>query len=154
MDFLKFQSPEQNLRIDIARIRVYNKACRRVCHIKRSTQNLPRGHSSLVEYQLPKLRRRVRFPLSAPVFTRVRFSLSFLIMREISSGDISRIKKQTPQGLLLLYSHSVSSVCSDSYKIDILPLCAEFRFVLGQKSAGFFGIAADFRMPAGIRHSS
>ena len=25
------------------------------------------GHSSLVEYQLPKLRRRVRFPLSAPV---------------------------------------------------------------------------------------
>lgn len=23
------------------------------------------GHSSLVEYQLPKLRRRVRFPLSA-----------------------------------------------------------------------------------------
>ena len=66
LDFLKFQSPEQNLRIDIARIRVYNKACRRVCHIKRSTQNLPRGHSSLVEYQLPKLRRRVRFPLSAP----------------------------------------------------------------------------------------
>lgn len=76
-----------------------------------------------------------------------RFSLSFLIMREISSGDISRIKKQTPQGLLLLYSHSVSSVCSDSYKIDILPLCAEFRFVLGQKGAGFFGVAADFRMP-------
>ena len=135
MDFLKFQSPEQNLRIDIARIRVYNKACRRVCHIKRSTQNLPRGHSSLVEYQLPKLRRRVRFPLSAPVFTRVRFSLSFLIMQEISSSD-------------------VSSVCSDSYKIDILPLCAEFRFVLGQKGAGFFGVAADFRMPAGIRHSS
>ena len=27
------------------------------------------GHSSLVEYQLPKLRRRVRFPLSAPFFT-------------------------------------------------------------------------------------
>ena len=26
------------------------------------------GHSSLVEYQLPKLRRRVRFPLSAPFF--------------------------------------------------------------------------------------
>ena len=51
-------------------------------------------------------------------------------------------------------SSDVSSVCSDSYKIDILPLCAEFRFVLGQKSAGFFGVAADFRMPAGIRHSS
>ena len=30
-----------------------------------------RGHSSLVEYQLPKLRRRVRFPLSAPALTRV-----------------------------------------------------------------------------------
>ena len=57
-----------------------------------------------------------------------RFSLSFLIMQEISSID-------------------VSSVCSDSYKIDILPLCAEFRFVLGQKGAGFFGVAADFRMP-------
>ena len=26
------------------------------------------GHSSLVEYQLPKLRGRVRFPLSAPFF--------------------------------------------------------------------------------------
>ena len=51
-----------------------------------------------------------------------------LIMQEISSSD-------------------VSSVCSDSYKIDILPLCAEFRFVLGQKGAGFFGVAADFRMP-------
>ena len=60
-----------------------------------------------------------------------RFSLSFLIMQEISSSD-------------------VSSVCSDSYKIDILPWFAEFRFVLGQKSAGFFGVAADFRMPAGI----
>ena len=64
-----------------------------------------------------------------------RFSLSFLIMQEISSSD-------------------VSSVCSDSYKIDILPWCAEFRFVLGQKSTEFFGVAADFRMPAGLRHSS
>ena len=31
------------------------------------------GHSSLVEYQLPKLRRRVRFPLSAPFFCEKRF---------------------------------------------------------------------------------
>ena len=42
----------------------------------------------------------------------------------------------------------------DPHKVDILALCAKFRFVLGQKSAGFFGVAADFRMPAGIRHSS
>ena len=113
MDFLKFQSPEQNLRIDIARIRVYNKACRRVCHIKRSTQNLPRGHSSLVEYQLPKLRRRVRFPLSAPVFTRVRFSLSFLIMQEISPCDISGITTKEPCEAALMGERHVRIEISD-----------------------------------------
>ena len=41
------------------------------------------GHSSLVEYQLPKLRRRVRFPLSAPLFEqrkrdRTKLSLSVI----------------------------------------------------------------------------
>ena len=41
------------------------------------------GHSSLVEYQLPKLRRRVRFPLSAPFESmRVTATLIFCIRIE------------------------------------------------------------------------
>ena len=102
--FFEISISEQNLRIDIARIRVYNKACKRVCHIKRSTQNLPRGHSSLVEYQLPKLRRRVRFPLSAPALTRVDgcsrlfFALIRKALRTAGRGDQKSDRKKLIRG--------------------------------------------------------